>query len=256
MDAATAMFPLGSVLFPYMPLPLRIFEERYRIMLGTVLDDAEPAFGVVLIERGFEAGGGDHRFGIGTLARLTHVAAGATDVHVVARGAERFEVEEWLPDDPYPRAKVRPVPDLTWNEALTPLRAEAERTVRRVLARAAEYSETSWPADVELSEDPVESSWQLAAIAPLGDLDQLRLLRSPTMGGLLAGLIDLTLAAEPVLTAGSADRSFEEELDALSRAVAAETRAEPADADEEQGDAVRDDETGDEPGDDTTPPRP
>ena len=245
MDAATAMFPLGSVLFPSMPLPLRIFEERYRIMLGRVLDEEEPAFGVVLIERGFEAGGGDHRFGIGTLAKLTHVAAGADDVHVVARGAGRFEVEEWLPDDPYPIARVRPVPDLSWNEALTPLRAEAERTVRRVLARAAEFGETTWPADVEISEDPVESCWQLAAIAPLGPMDQLKLLRSPTMGGLLAGLIDLTLAAEPVLTAAGPDRSFEEELDALRRGV-----------DDGPSDRADDDDTAEDEGGGDAGPRP
>ncbi|WP_438353146.1 LON peptidase substrate-binding domain-containing protein [Microbacterium sp. CJ88] len=201
MEAATAMFPLGSVLFPYMPLPLRIFEERYRIMLGRVLDDEEPSFGVVLIERGSEAGGGDERFGIGTLARVTHVAAGREDVNVVARGADRIRVVEWLPDDPYPRALVRPVEALVWNDDLEPLRAEADRTVRRVLARASEFTDFAWDPAVELSDDPVEACWQLAAISPLGELDQLTLLRSTSLGGLLATLIDLTLEAEPGLTA-------------------------------------------------------
>ena len=55
------MFPLGTVLFPHTPLALRIFEQRYLMMLGRVLDDDEPSFGVVLIERGSEAGGGDQR---------------------------------------------------------------------------------------------------------------------------------------------------------------------------------------------------
>ena len=48
------MFPLGTVLFPHTPLALRIFEQRYLMMLGRVLDDEEPSFGVVLIERGSE----------------------------------------------------------------------------------------------------------------------------------------------------------------------------------------------------------
>ena len=202
MDAATptAMFPLGAVLFPHMPLPLRIFEERYRIVLGRVLDDETPAFGVVLIERGSEAGGGDERFGIGTLARVTHVAAGREDVNVVARGAGRIRIVEWLPDDPYPRALVRPVDELVWHDDLEPLRAEAERTVRRVLARAAEFVDVGWDPDVELSDDAVEACWQLAAIAPLGELDQLTLLQATSLGGLLATLIDLTLEAEPGLT--------------------------------------------------------
>lgn len=199
MDAATAMFPLSSVLFPHMPLPLRIFEERYRVMLGRVLDDDEPAFGVVLIERGPEAGGGEQRFSIGTLARVTHVAAGATDVHVVARGAERIEVEDWLPDDPYPQATVRRLPDLVWNDALKPLMGQAEEIVRRVLGRAAASGADTWNPDVELSDEPLQACWQLAAIAPLSEIDQLALLRSETLGALLASVIDRTLEAETLL---------------------------------------------------------
>ncbi len=84
--------------------------------------------------------------------------------------------------------------------------------MRRVLSRAAEYNEVQWDANIEISDDPLESSWQLAAIAPLGQLDQLRLLRSTTLGGLLRELIDLTLAAEPVLTATADDAAFDQAL--------------------------------------------
>ena len=70
-----AMFPLGSVLFPHTPLLVRIFEPRYLTMLGRLLDEADPRFGVVLIERGREVGGGDVRTGIGTFARLIRVEA-------------------------------------------------------------------------------------------------------------------------------------------------------------------------------------
>uniref|UniRef100_UPI0034D45EFD LON peptidase substrate-binding domain-containing protein n=1 Tax=Streptomyces sp. GbtcB7 TaxID=2824752 RepID=UPI0034D45EFD len=51
------MFPLGSVLLPHTPLALRVFEPRYPTMIGRLLDADDPSFGVVLIERGFEAGG-------------------------------------------------------------------------------------------------------------------------------------------------------------------------------------------------------
>jgi len=46
------MFPLGTVLFPAMPLSLRIFEERYLKLLGDLISEESPEFGVVLIERG------------------------------------------------------------------------------------------------------------------------------------------------------------------------------------------------------------
>ena len=62
------MFPLGNVLFPHAQLPLHVFEPRYRALAETCLaGDGE--FGVVLIERGSEVGGGDTRFSIGTVAR-------------------------------------------------------------------------------------------------------------------------------------------------------------------------------------------
>lgn len=196
------MFPLGTVLFPHTPLAVRIFEQRYLIMLGRVLDEDEPSFGVVLIERGSEAGGGDQRFSVGTIARILQVDPRAGDLHVIAVGGARVIVDKWLEDDPYPAASVTPLPELEWAEDLAPLHAQAEQIVRRVLARAAEFSDVRWDPNVELSDDPVESAWQLAAIAPLGQLDQLRLLGASTLGGLLRDIIDLTLDAEVLFTTG------------------------------------------------------
>jgi Lon protease-like protein len=187
------MLPLGSVLFPHTPLPLRVFEPRYLTMIGTVLEEDDPHFGVVLIERGHEVGGGDRRSGVGTMARLISVAAGAEALQMVAVGTERFTVGRWLEDDPFPRAEVAPLPELEWNDALAPLRTEAESIVRRTLARA---PEARWDARTELSDDPLAAAWQLAAIAPLGEYDRYALLQSSTVGALLGQTIDLTLEAE------------------------------------------------------------
>ncbi|MEV8215452.1 LON peptidase substrate-binding domain-containing protein [Leifsonia sp. NPDC077715] len=197
--AASPMFPLGSVLFPFVPIPLRVFEPRYLTMVGRLLDEEEPEFGVVLIERGSEAGGGDQRASIGTMARLVGATARAEDLLIVGVGTRRFTVERWVDEDPYPRAEISMLPDLEWSEALAPLRAEAEAVIRRVIARVAEsYSD----ADIELSEDPVAAVWQLAAVAPLGEYDRYALLRSTSMGGLLRQMIDLTLEAEELWSAG------------------------------------------------------
>ncbi len=194
------MFPLGSVLFPFVAVPLRVFEPRYLTLVGRLLDEDEPGFefGVVLIERGSEAGGGDQRASVGTMARLVSAAAGADDLLIIGVGTRRFTVEHWADDDPYPRAAVSMLPDLEWSDALAPLRAEAEAVVRRVVARVAE-SESD--ADIELSDDPVAAVWQLAAIAPLGEYDRYTLLRSTSMGELLRQTIDLTLEAEELWAA-------------------------------------------------------
>ena len=100
------MFPLGSVLFPAMPLALQVFEERYLKMMGTVLDAEESEFGVVLIERGSEVGGGDQRFDIGTTAQVLQVEAPDGPLQVVARGGRRFRVSKWIEEEPFPRAEV------------------------------------------------------------------------------------------------------------------------------------------------------
>lgn len=189
------MFPLGSVLFPYMPLQLRVFEERYLIMLARVLDSPAREFGVVLIERGQEVGGGERRFSIGTVARVTQLEAPEGYLGLVVQGERRIEVTEWMPEDPHPLATVRDLPDLEWDDALLPRFEQAEQLVRRTLSRASEFADQEWSPDVELSTEPNMAVWQLAAIAPVGPLDQITLLRSETMAALIDSIIELTEAA-------------------------------------------------------------
>ena len=169
-----------------------MFEERYLVMLSELVKAEDTRFGVVLIERGFEVGGGEHRFGVGTTADIAHIGAEDGVVGLVAQGTERFEVVTWLDDDPYPRAEVRVLPELVWDDRLEPLRAETEQLVRRTLAQASEFAEHVWPADVELAAEPVPALWQLAAIAPVTALDQVTLLRADSAEALLLSLLQLT----------------------------------------------------------------
>jgi Lon protease-like protein len=189
------MFPLGSVLFPHMPLRLRVFEERYLLMLADLVKAERARFGVVLIERGQEVGGGEQRFGIGTLAEIIQLGAQEGFVGLVARGSRRFVVDRWLDDAPHPGAEVTELPDLEWDPALAGLRAETERLVRRTLALASEFAEDVWPADVEMADDPAAAAWQLAAIAPVNPLDQLELLRATSFAQLLTRVAELTAEA-------------------------------------------------------------
>lgn len=202
---ALPMFPLGSVLFPHMPLSLRIFEERYIVMLSRVLQKEPSEFGVVLIERGQEVGGGEKRFAVGTVARVTQLEAAEGFIGLVAEGQGRITIDDWLEEDPHPQARVRLMPDLEWDESLLPLLQRAEQLVRRTISRASEFSNLSWSPDVELSADPVAHAWQLAAISPLGPLDQMALLRSATMTELLDGISEHTLGVELALTSPWAD---------------------------------------------------
>jgi Lon protease-like protein len=173
-----------------MPLALRVFEERYLKMMGAVLDHEIPHFGVVLIERGSEVGGGEQRFVYGTLAQILQVEAPDGPLAVVARGAERFRVIEWLPDDPYPQARVEILESFDAGAVSDDDLAATERLVRDTLSSAAELGDVTWPSDLELSEDPVEKAWQLAGISPLGPLDHYDFLASDNLEALLTTVRD------------------------------------------------------------------
>jgi len=170
------MFPLGTVLFPSLFLPLHIFEPRYR-QLARHCMDGDREFGVVLIERGSEVGGDDVRTSVGTVARIldaTELDDGRWVLGTV--GTRRIRVTRWLPDDPYPRADVE-----DWDDAEPgPDAADGYRNVmaqlRRALALKAELAEPAADATIELSDDPGLGSFQVAAVAPIGPADQQRVL--------------------------------------------------------------------------------
>lgn len=196
------IFPLGSALLPHMPLRLRVFEQRYLVMLSDLLQSDKAEFGVVLIERGQEVGGGEHRFDLGTIAEITTLGTQDGYIGLLAQGRGRFRVETWLDDAPHPRAEVQLLPDLTWEAQLDGLLASTERTVRRSLALASEFADGTWPADIGVEgDDPVATAWQLAGVAPLGPLDQLSLLGADSTEELLTRLGQLCDAAAADLSA-------------------------------------------------------
>lgn len=173
------MFPLGSVLFPSLVLPLHVFEERYRALTRACLD-GDREFGVVLIERGSEVGGGDVRTTVGTVARIVEAEEYPDGrFAVVSVGVRRIVVDEWLPDDPYPRAEVHdwPDPEADPDAASSALDAMLG-PFRRAVALKGELGESAVPATIELSDEPGVASFQAAAVGPLGPLDQLRVLRT------------------------------------------------------------------------------
>jgi hypothetical protein len=187
------MFPLGSVLLPGAVLPLHVFEPRYRqLVIDCLADDSgDPEFGVALIERGWEVGGGDERSDVGTVARMVRVEAlDGGRYAIVAVGTRRIRVNAWLPDDPYPIADVDDWPDDDVSQPGLDERVDSMTSrLRQVLSLAAQLGEA--PADIDLgmiSEDPLVASYHLAALAPLGPADSYRLLCAPGPAARLDGL--------------------------------------------------------------------
>jgi uncharacterized protein len=172
------MFPLGTVLFPFGVLPLHVFEPRYRALVETCLAAADgPEFGVVLIERGSEVGGGDTRVDVGTVARIVEASRFDDGRYALACvGTHRLRVVEWLPDDPHPRALVETLGDPEIDAADAAVaRAAVEQRLRRVLGLASELG-AAVRTDVELDADPARAGFQACALAPFGPFDAQQLL--------------------------------------------------------------------------------
>jgi Lon protease-like protein len=182
------MFPLGTVLFPYALLPLHVFEPRYRVMMRHVLT-GDQEFGVVLIERGSEVGGGDVRFDVGTVARVVQASELPDGRYVLtAVGTRRARVTRWLNDDPYPRGEVDAVPEPPATDEDAAARARVEPALATVhdLARRIDPHLPPLPP---LDPDPVRASYEAAALAPLGPLDAQRVLEGASARDRLALLV-------------------------------------------------------------------
>jgi len=186
------MFPLGSVLCPYALLPLHVFEPRYRLMTRHVLD-GDNEFGVVLIERGSEVGGGDVRFDVGTLARVVQAAElpdGRFALQTV--GIHRIRVTQWLADDPYPKAVVVPIEEPAPDPGALAARVRVVDALA-VVADVARRIDDRVPLPPALDPDPTRASYEATALAPIGPLDAQRALETPGTGERLEMLVAMLI---------------------------------------------------------------
>ena len=170
MSTTLPMFPLNTVLFPGVVVPLHVFEERYRALVHRLLRVPEPAdrlFGSVAIREGYEVGdhGAQSLFRVGCRMQLTEVSSHADgSFDIVAVGRDRLRLEELHTSGDFPEGVVTTL-DSGAEDA-------SEETVERALAtfeayRAAVTDLRGDPLPGPLPRDPTYLSWTLAAAAPL-----------------------------------------------------------------------------------------
>jgi len=183
MSETLPLFPLCTVLFPGLLLPLHIFEDRYRQLVRDLADGPEPRrFGVIAIRHGRETGvdGIQALYEIGCIAILRQVTPledGRYDVVTV--GTQRFRLAGLDDSGPYLRGQVDLLTEETGDEAGA---AQAVRIVRdgfrAYLNALAERGVTQISAP-ELPEDPVTLSYLVAASMIIDLNDQQALLAEP-----------------------------------------------------------------------------
>jgi uncharacterized protein len=183
MSERLPLFPLGTVLFPGLVLPLHIFEERYRQLVRDLMEGPEPGrFGVIAIKKGRETGvdGVSALYEVGCTATLREIQEhddGRFDLVTV--GTQRFRLAGLDSSGPYLQGDVEPIAEDTGEAAAAGLAAHAvAEAFRRYVDTLAAHglAQVSIP---ELPEEPVLLSYLVAAAMIIDLPERQALLTEP-----------------------------------------------------------------------------
>jgi Lon protease-like protein len=164
------LFPLNTVLFPGVVMPLHIFEDRYRCLVRDLIalpPSRDREFGVVAIKVGYEVGErGVHTIQrVGCAALVTQVTANADGTYeIVVVGRRRFHVEDLTPSDDYLQADVEWLADPGGGSpADLACAADTARVLFDQYRMVVEHLRGDDILDGPTPSDPVDLSYTLAA---------------------------------------------------------------------------------------------
>ncbi len=153
------LFPLPEVvLFPSRPLPLHIFEYRYRIMMNTILEN-DRRFGVLSID---PTTGAIAEYGC--CAEILHFQRLPDDrMKMLSFGQQRFRVLEYVREKPYRVGLVEWIEDKPPTEDLSPMASEVEALLRDVVHLSAKLTSQKIELPDDLPSSPTELSYWVAS---------------------------------------------------------------------------------------------
>jgi len=175
------MFPLNSVVFPGMTLPLLVFEDRYRMLVShllTIEDPAQRIFGTVAIREGYEVGdhGAQSVYRVGCVLQLTEAERQPDgSFEIVAVGRERLVLDHMERGGDFPLGMASLVAEPAI-EVPEPILTRARATFTAY--RAAMVELQGDPFSGTLPRDPDYLAWTLAALAPLPMAERQSLLEA------------------------------------------------------------------------------
>jgi uncharacterized protein len=179
MTEKMPLFPLGTVLFPGLVLPLHIFEDRYKQLVRDLADGPEPRrFGVITIREGRETGvdgvSALHEIGCtATLRDVTEVEDGEYDIVTV--GADRFRLNAIDDSRPYLTGDIELLDEPSGDDAAAGLAAAAVQQAFRAYLNAIADQGAATITVPELPDEPILLSYLVAAsmIIELNDRQDL-----------------------------------------------------------------------------------
>lgn len=203
MHRVMPVFPLNTVVFPRMPLPLHIFEERYRQMVRD-LDESDGRFCVALIEEGVEVGGEAKPHRVGCVVEVAHSRQLPDGrFYLVTFGVERVTIVSLdRTSKPYLLGTVQAWPEE--KSAVAPL------LVGRAARLFTEYAQYRMALsgeqldDFTLPDDPDVLSYVLATAIEVGTGERQRLLEAPDTATRIRSEVELLQTEVPILRAMSA----------------------------------------------------
>ncbi|KST62521.1 LON peptidase substrate-binding domain-containing protein [Mastigocoleus testarum] len=152
------LFPIKElVLFPSRPLPLHIFEFRYRMMMNTILQ-SDRRFGVLMVDpvKGSIAN-------VGCCAEIVHYQRYPDDrMKMVTLGQQRFRVLEYIREKPYYVGLVEWIEDEPPSQDLRTVATEVEQLLQDVVRLSAKLTEQPIELPDDLPELPLELSYWVA----------------------------------------------------------------------------------------------
>lgn len=167
MSETLPLFPLGTVLYPGLLLPLNIFEERYRELVRDLLDGPEPRrFGVIAIRKGRETGvdGISALYQIGCTATVREVAEQDDGrYHLVTVGTQRFRLASLDNSRPYLQGEVDLLGEEVGDEASAGLAVHAVQRGFHGYVEALASRESVEVTVPELPDEPLLLSYLVAA---------------------------------------------------------------------------------------------
>lgn len=176
------LFPLHVVLFPDMPLPLHIFEPRYREMVMRCREENSP-FGVILIRDGEEIGAQPVPHRVGTTARITQYEEMADGrMNILILGETRFRVTRAAHDKPYLSAQVELLKEEAGDPRLVQPAAEAVAGLFKKYLRALLAMTGRSLSALQLPQEPAELSYAVASVLQVSLAEKQNLLEMTGTG--------------------------------------------------------------------------
>lgn len=191
MTVRLPLFPLGTVLFPHMPVTLHVFERRYRQMMRDC-EEQGTSFGIVAIRQGPEVGGMALPHNVGTLAQIRdsqRLADGG--YNLVVTGASRFRIDELFLDRSYLVGRVAYLQDVRGDEEAIPALVQRVTAAFHAYAKAlrrVEHPGTD-AAPGELPEDAELLSYLVAASLDVDQAQRQQLLEEDAASRRLQGCL-------------------------------------------------------------------